>query len=76
MGSWDRYLYALDAQTGKIIWRFQTGDDTAIYNQVGIASSAAVVNGVVFFGCRDGRFYAVDAKTGTQKWAHDNQRVG
>ena len=51
VGSWDRYLYALDAGTGKMIWRFETGDDKVIYNQVGIASSAAVVSGVVFFGC-------------------------
>jgi outer membrane protein assembly factor BamB len=27
----------------------------------------------VYFGCRDGHFYAVDAKTGTQRWSHDNK---
>ncbi len=55
-------------------WKFETGDDTEIYNQIGIASSAAVAGGVVYFGCRDGHFYAVDAKTGVEKWKEDNHR--
>ena len=74
IGSWDRNMYALDAMTGAKLWQFQTGADSAIYNQVGIASSAAVINGVVFFGCRDGHFYAVDTKTGAQKWNVDNNK--
>ncbi len=67
ISSWDRNMYALNAQTGAPIWKFQTGDDTETYNQIGIASSAAVADGTVFFGCRDGHFYAVDAKTGSRK---------
>jgi outer membrane protein assembly factor BamB len=66
-------MYALDAATGQERWRFQTGNDTTIYNQIGIASSAAVSEGVVYFGCRDGHFYAVDEKTGALKWSHDNR---
>ncbi len=54
VGSWDRNLYALDSATGKLIWKFQTGDDTDIYNQVGIASSAAVAgrHGVLWLSRR------------------------
>lgn len=74
IGSWDRNMYALDATTGAMLWKYQTGADSAIYNQVGIASSAAVSNGIVFFGCRDGHFYALDAKTGLQKWNIDNNK--
>jgi outer membrane protein assembly factor BamB len=44
------------------------------YNQVGIVSSAAVAKGVGFHRCRDGHFYAVDARTGTKEWFHDNQK--
>jgi outer membrane protein assembly factor BamB len=73
IGSWDRIMYAINAATGKELWRFQTGNDTVIYNQIGIASSAAVAGGVVYFGCRDGHFYALDAKTGAQRWSHDNK---
>jgi FOG: WD40-like repeat len=56
-----------------MLWKYQTGEDTLIHNQVGIASSAAVSNGIVFFGCRDGHFYAVDARTGVKRWDIDNK---
>jgi outer membrane protein assembly factor BamB len=49
IGSWDSYFYALDAASGKEKWRFKTGEDHNIYNQVGIQSSAAVVDGIVLW---------------------------
>lgn len=73
VGSNDRYLYAVRVSDGSLVWKFQTGDDPQIHNQIGIQSSAAVVDGVVLFGCRDGHFYAVDAKTGQQNWREDNK---
>jgi len=71
IGSWDRYLYALDARTGNVRWKFITGDDRDIYNQVGIASSAAVTGGTVYFGCRDSFFYALNAQNGALRWKHN-----
>jgi outer membrane protein assembly factor BamB len=47
--------------SGNISWSFPTGS--------AIHSSPAVVDGVVYFGSRDSRFYAVDAVTGRQLWA-------
>jgi len=73
IGSWDSYFYALDARTGKEKWRFKTGEDQDIHNQVGIQSSAAVAADVVYFGCRDSNFYAIDARTGQQKWNFNNK---
>ena len=73
VGSWDSYFYAVDAKSGKEVWRFKTGEDPEIHNQVGIQSSAAVADGVVYFGCRDSNLYAVDAKTGLKKWAFNNK---
>jgi eukaryotic-like serine/threonine-protein kinase len=73
IGSWDRNVYAIDAATGKERWRYTTGNDTVIYNQIGIASSAAVANGLVFVGGRDGKFHVVDAATGKSRWVHDNR---
>lgn len=46
VGSWDSNFYALDAATGKEKWRFKTGEDPDIHNQVGIQSSAAVMDGM------------------------------
>jgi len=73
IGSWESYLYALDATSGKEKWRFKTGEDHQIYNQVGIQSSAAVMDGTVYFGCRDSNFYALDARTGEKRWAFNNK---
>ena len=47
----------------------QDGGGPDTHNQVGIQSSAAVVDGMVYFGCRDSHLYALDAKTGQKKWA-------
>lgn len=72
IGSWDRNVYAIDAASGREKWRYTTGNDTAVYNQIGIASSAAVSGGVVLVGARDGHFHVVDASTGALKWKHNN----
>jgi outer membrane protein assembly factor BamB len=53
VGSWDHKLYALDTNTGKILWSAQTGDH--------ITSSPAVVNGVVYVGSWDHKLYAFKA---------------
>src|SRR5260370_36342208 len=59
-GSDDNYLYALNALTGELKWKFKTGD--VVY------SSPAVADGAVYVGSHDGSFYAVDAKTGNERW--------
>src|SRR5437016_14540597 len=59
-GSDDSYLYALNAQTGKLKWKFKTGD--VVY------SSPAVADGAVYVGSHDGYLYAVDIKTGKERW--------
>src|SRR6516225_2619235 len=59
VGSWDSYFYALNANTGKQLWRFKTGEDQAIHNQIGIQSSSAVSEGIVYFGCRDSNLYSL-----------------
>jgi outer membrane protein assembly factor BamB len=62
-------FYAIDVSTGQEKWRFKTGEDPDIHNHVGIQSSAAVVEGTVYFGCRDSHLYALDESTGQKKWA-------
>jgi outer membrane protein assembly factor BamB len=46
---------------GKLKWTFTTSEP--------IHSSPAVVDGVIYFGSRDGNIYALDADTGEQLWA-------
>jgi eukaryotic-like serine/threonine-protein kinase len=59
-GSGDGNLYAVDAASGELRWKFKTGDV--------VHSSPAFADGVLFFGSWDSYFYAVDAATGKEKW--------
>ena len=60
-GSGDGNVYAVDAKSGLLQWKFATGDV--------VHGSPAVVGGVVYVGSYDGKFYAIDAATGQQRWA-------
>jgi len=59
-GSGDGHLYALDAASGGLKWKFRTGDV--------VHASPAYADGVVYFGSWDSNFYALDANTGVEKW--------
>ncbi len=83
VGSWDGYEYALNAATGAVLWKTFLGTTTAsptcFPSQMGISSSAAVENGVVYVGGGDAYWYALDATTGTVLWnvyTGDNSATG
>ncbi len=59
-GSGDGNVYAADAATGVLQWKFPTGDV--------VHASPAVAGHTVFIGSWDGRFYAIDADTGQERW--------
>ena len=59
-GSGDGHLYAVDAATGALRWKFRTGNV--------VHASPAVADGLVYVGSWDGRLYAVDAATGQERW--------
>ena len=59
-GSGDGNIYALDAASGKLAWKFKTGDV--------VHASPAIADGTLFIGSWDSYFYALDAATGKQKW--------
>ena len=53
VGSWDGYEYAINTQTGAVIWKPILGittDPGCTPSTIGITSSAAVVNGVLYVG--------------------------
>ncbi|HWS99880.1 MAG TPA: PQQ-binding-like beta-propeller repeat protein [Pyrinomonadaceae bacterium] len=59
-GSGDGNVYALDAQTGVLQWKFSTGEV--------VRASPAVVNNTVYVGSWDSYLYALDAETGVERW--------
>jgi outer membrane protein assembly factor BamB len=59
-GSGDHHVYAVDARTGRLDWKFAAGDV--------VHSSPAVANGTVYIGCWNGVLYALDAATGRLRW--------
>jgi eukaryotic-like serine/threonine-protein kinase len=60
-GSGDGNVYAADAQTGVLQWKFATKDV--------VHSSPAVVGNTVYIGSWDSYLYALDAETGQEKWS-------
>jgi len=59
-GSGDHNVYALDAATGELRWKFATGNV--------VHASPAVADGTVFIGSWDRYLYALDARSGALKW--------
>jgi eukaryotic-like serine/threonine-protein kinase len=59
-GSGDQHVYALDARSGGLKWKFKTGDV--------VHASPAVADHTVYIGSWDSYFYALNADTGAEKW--------
>ena len=59
-GSGDGNVYAVDANTGVMEWKFATKDV--------VHSSPAVANNTVYVGSWDSNLYALDTETGQEKW--------
>ncbi len=60
--------FCLDAGTGTVLWSTDIGH--AFPGDVGIGSTAAVVDGAVYVGGGDAAYYALDAQTGAVRWRH------
>ena len=63
VGSTYNPLFALDASTGDLLWRYETGGS--------VVSSPAVSGGVVYVGSRDDYLFALDASTGDLLWRYE-----
>ena len=59
-GSGDGNVYALDAASGKLAWKFKTNDV--------VHASPAIAEGTLFIGSWDSYFYAINAGSGKLKW--------
>jgi outer membrane protein assembly factor BamB len=60
VGSDDRHLYAIDASSGAVKWKFMSGDK--------VWSTPAIADETVYFGSHDRNIYALDLATGDLKW--------
>jgi len=60
-GSGDGNVYAVDAATGLLQWKFPTKDV--------VHASPSIANGIVYIGSWDSRLYAIDAETGQERWS-------
>ena len=60
VGSDDGYLYNFNQADGRLNWKFKSKGL--------VRSTPAVWNGLALFGDTEGVFYAVDIKTGKEKW--------
>lgn len=61
VGSADRGLYAIDASTGAVKWRFPT--------YATVVSSPAVAGGKVIFADTEGTLYVLETKSGQLVWS-------
>jgi len=59
-GSGDGNVYALNARTGTLLWKFQTGNV--------VHASPAIADGMVYVGSWDSYFYALDEASGRERW--------
>ena len=53
LGPFDSYLYALNTDTGELLWHYRTGD--------AIFASPVVADGVVYVASTDNTIYALTA---------------
>lgn len=60
VGSFDNYLYAIDASNGYSMWKYRTNG--------AVVSSPTVEGTTVYFASADGILYAVNTQTGKERW--------
>lgn len=56
----DDTLRCLDLRSGKVVWKFTTGAPIRV--------PPTLYDGQVFFGCDDGKVYALNSQTGNLRW--------
>jgi outer membrane protein assembly factor BamB len=68
IGARDGFLYALRADSGKLVWKFD-------HEISWVISSPAVQDSMVYAGTSDGLFVqAVDTRTGLERWRPQDRR--
>ncbi len=68
-GSADGIFYALDT-LGGLLWTYDTGDTIRSSPTLGPAPPPEV-HDIVYFGCGNGKLYALNSDDGTRRWSYD-----
>jgi outer membrane protein assembly factor BamB len=69
VGSYDHHLYALNARTGKLLWRAQA-QARPLRDRGRFYSTPTAAYGRVYVGATDGKVYSFGATTGKLRWSH------
>ena len=74
----DGFLYKLHRRDGRLVWKFDTHGGGVKRERPGegqaydsFASGATVADGLVYIGSADRRLYAVEDKSGRERWRFD-----
>ena len=65
--TWNKYLYALDKDSGKPLWKTKVEITPQVDTPVQLSEPIAA-SGLAVFGSADGMLRAVDVATGQQRW--------
>jgi uncharacterized protein (TIGR03437 family) len=73
IGNWSGNFFAVDAQTGKVIWTVFVGKapdpaDPGCMQGIGVAGQPTVLGNTVYVGGGDSAVYALDKSNGNQLW--------
>lgn len=69
--SLDKHLYALDAETGELRWRFPDNGDSLTPPMGAIVSAPTYHEGTLFFGSFNNYLYALDAESREIIWQYE-----
>ena len=67
-GSYDGHVYALNAKTGRLVWR--ASGDVRLFGHGRFYSSPAIAYGRVYIGSTDHKVYSFGATTGKRRWSY------
>ena len=70
IGSFDGYLYCLDTESGKEIWRFKTG------GEIQHDKACLIHENIIYFSSFDNYLYAVNIETGKELWRFRTGKFG
>ncbi len=74
IGSTDGSMYALST-TGELIWRYDTGAPIRSSAVLGRAPESGD-DWILYFGCGNGKLYALNAVDGSRRWSYDTRAEG